>query len=351
MCILRVKTLPAVQPVPWVTKLWISPRSSHRPVSTLRPSPSSPDTPSSTPRRPPANSWDSHMHIVEPSRYPLSATAAYAPSEPHSLSDALALESTLGIRNLVLVQPSIYGYDNSCLLDGLRRLGPTRGRGVVCFDAAAIIDEKRRSRGNSNEGTLATWHRLGVRGVRLNFVSVPQQLSAGELQRMLHQYADIIRGLGWVLQLYAPMEMLPHLVPIVPQLGVKVCLDHFAKPTLPPSASLSPSSSPFNPYAVPGFTVLVSLLEQGSTYVKISAPYRLSDDLQFRHLGVLARELMRAGKERLVFATDWPHTRFEGIDIAPFAEACLRWCAEEDAGMAERLFRGNAEVLWDVNPE
>lgn len=60
---------------------------------------------------------------------------------------------------------------------------------------------------------------------------------------------------------------------------------------------------------------------------------------------------MRAGKEQLVFATDWPHTRFEGVDIAPFAEASLRWCAEEDAGMAERLFRRNAEVLWDVKPE
>ncbi|KLJ07280.1 hypothetical protein EMPG_17227 [Blastomyces silverae] len=351
MGILRFRTLPARQPVPWVTKPWISPRSTRKPLS----SSSSTHTPGSMARRLPANSWDSHMHIVEPSsRYPLSATAAYTPSEPHSLSDALAFESTLGIRNLVLVQPSIYGYDNSCLLDGLKRLGPRHGRGVVCFDAAAIIDEeRRRGRGNDDdEGTLATWHRLGVRGVRLNLVSVPQQLSAGELQRMLHQYADIIRDLGWVLQLYTPMETLPHLVPIVPQLGVKVCLDHFAKPTLPPSSSLSSSSSsPFNPYALPGFTALISLLEQGSTYIKISAPYRLSDDPQFQHLGVLARELMRADKERLVFATDWPHTRFKGIDIAPFAEACLRWCAEEDAGMAERLFRRNAEVLWDVKPE
>ncbi|EQL34728.1 hypothetical protein BDFG_03436 [Blastomyces dermatitidis ATCC 26199] len=343
MGVLRVRALPSLQPIPRAKRLWLSPRGTQRPLS----SSSSTHTPNSMPRCLPANSWDSHMHIVEPSRYPLSAAAAYTPCKPHNLSDALAFESTLGIRNLVLVQPSIYGYDNSCLLDGLKQLGPKHGRGVVCFNAAAIIDEERRRRGHDDEGTLATWHRLGVRGVRLNFVSVPQQLSAGELQNMLRRYADVIRDLGWVLQLYAPMETLPHLVPITPQLGVKVCLDHFAKPTLP----LSSSSSPFNPYALPGFTALISLLEQGSTYVKISAPYRLSDDPQFQHLGVLARKLMRAGRERLVFATDWPHTRFKGIDIAPFAETCLRWCAEEDAGMAERLFRRNAEALWDVKPE
>ncbi|OJD09760.1 hypothetical protein ACJ73_10103 [Blastomyces percursus] len=346
MGVLRVRGLPALQPVPWAKRPRISPGGTQRPLS----SSSSTHTLSSMPQRLPGNSWDSHMHIVEPSRYPLSATAAYASSKPHSLSDALAFESTLGIRNLVLVQPSIYGYDNSCLLDGLKQLGPKHGRGVVCFNAAAIIDEERRCRCH-DEGTLATWHRLGVRGVRLNFVSVPQQLSAGELQLILRQYADVIRDLGWVLQLYVPMETLPHLVPIIPQLGVKVCLDHFAKPTLPPSSSLSSSSPPFNPYALPGFTALISLLEQGNTYVKISAPYRLSDDPQFEHLGVLASKLMLAGRERLVFATDWPHTRFKDIDIAPFAEVCLRWCAEEDAGLAERLFRRNAEALWDVKPE
>ncbi|EEH15986.1 hypothetical protein PABG_06073 [Paracoccidioides brasiliensis Pb03] len=290
----------------------------------------------SLPQTLPSNSWDSHMHIVDPVRYPLSQNAAYIPST-HTLTQALAFESTLGIRNLVLVQPSIYGYDNALLLDGLKQLGPTRARGVVCFDAAAITADGH----NDDDCTLANWHRLGVRGVRLNFVSVPQQLDKDELQRTLRQYADVIRPYGWVLQLYLPMQALLDVLQIIPELGVKVCLDHFAKPTLPSSSLL-----PLNPYALPGFTELVSLLEQGNTYVKISAPYRLSDDPEFKQLGVLMREMMQAGKERLVFATDWPHTQFDGMDITPFVKACLGWCAEGDADMADRLFRRNAEELW-----
>ncbi|OJD14918.1 hypothetical protein AJ78_04777 [Emergomyces pasteurianus Ep9510] len=341
MGILRLRTFPAI---PCVQKPWIPQGRIKRLQSTL----SSPSDDISLAKKLPQNSWDSHMHVVDPSLQPLSANAAYTPSKPHTLSQALAFESTLGIRNLVLVQPSIYGYDNTCLLEGLKQLGPTHGRGVVCFDAATINVKRHLDRDDS---TLAIWHRLGVRGVRLNFVSVPQQLSAGELERTLHEYADIIREFGWVLQLYVPMQTVPDLVPIVSKLGVKVCLDHFAKPTLPVPSELRSSPLPFNPYALSGFSSLISLLEQGSTYVKISGSYRLSDDAQFEHLGVLARELMRAGKERLVFATDWPHTRFEGVDIRPFVEACLRWCAEEGEDVAERLFRRNAEVLWDVKPE
>ena len=41
----------------------------------------------------------------------------------------------LHIDRVVIVQPSIYGVDNSCTLDALRQLG-ARSRGV------AVIDEK-----------------------------------------------------------------------------------------------------------------------------------------------------------------------------------------------------------------
>ncbi|OAX83451.1 hypothetical protein ACJ72_02184 [Emergomyces africanus] len=339
---LRLRTFSAISRI---KKLSTSPRSNTRLQSTLYTT----SVDGSLSKRIPYNSWDSHMHVVDPSLQSLSPTATYTPSKLHTLSQALAFESTLGIRNLVLVQPSIYGYDNTCVIEALKQLGPGHGRGVVCFDAATINAKQRRGV-NAGHSTLEIWHRLGVRGVRLNFVSVPQELSAKELERTLHEYADIIRELGWVLQLYVPMHTIPDLVPIIPQLGVKVCLDHFGNPTLPVPSSVSSSPLPFNPYTLPGFTALISLLEQGNTYVKISGAYRLSDDSQFEHLGALARELMRAGRERLVFATDWPHTRFEGVDIKPITEVCLRWCVEEGADMTERLFRRNAEVLWDVKP-
>lgn len=75
----------------------------------------------------PPRSWDSHMHVFGPHSLD-SPTAPYHPI-PSSLSQALAFESILGISNIVLVQPSCYGNDNSYLLSARRQLGDRRARG------------------------------------------------------------------------------------------------------------------------------------------------------------------------------------------------------------------------------
>ena len=93
------------------------------------------------------------MHVVEPHRFLVSKEAVYQPST-HTLADALAFASTLGLENLVLVQPSVYGTDNSCLLAALADLGPARSRGIVVVDPS-----------NIQSGTLDEWHALGVRGL------------------------------------------------------------------------------------------------------------------------------------------------------------------------------------------
>jgi len=63
------------------------------------------------------------------------------------------------------------------------------------------------------------------------------------------------------------------------------------------------------------------------TYVKFSGPYRITQDPELRDLTPLALELLRvAGLTQLVFATDWPHTRFNGLDISPFVQQCMEWC-------------------------
>lgn len=275
------------------------------------------------------------MHGVDPSQYPLAPDAQYVPS-PHTLSDALAFEATLGLRNIVLVQPSIYGNDNSCLLDALKRIGPKQGRGVVAIDPSSVTTE-----------TLEMWHGMGVRGARVNLKSTGETMEPSVFEARLRECASRIAAFGWVLQLYVSLDMVPLLEHLVPQLGVKVCLDHFASPSLP-SAS---SPHDYNPYDLPGFSSLVSLLREGSTYVKISGAYRISSDPELRDLRPLAMELLRvAGTRSLVFATDWPHTRFEGLDIRPFVEKVVEWC-EGDDRLIERVFKGNAEDLWDVGEQ
>lgn len=135
---------------------------------------------------------------------------------------------------------------------------------------------------------------------------------------------------------------------IIPDLGVRVCLDHFGQPTLPDLAPNELYTTTMDPYTLPGFSSLSYLLRKERVYVKLSAPYRISRQESLQDLEPLAKELLWvAGKERVVFATDWPHTRFEGLDIKPFMEKVLEWCGNDDE-LAERLFRGNAEDLWVV---
>lgn len=278
----------------------------------------------------PPNSWDSHMHVVDPINYPLVADAHYVP-KTHLLSEALRFESTVGLRNIVFVQPSVYGNDNTCLLNALRQLGPHRGRAVVTFDPCT-----------TSMSTLQEWHRIGVRGVRVNLQSVGKTMDSAELESTLQRYADIIRPLGWVLQIYVPLATSIVLEDIVPKLRVKVCLDHFGYPTL---SSTSLCSRFDDPYLVPGFDSLIRLLRQGNTFVKMSAPYRISKDMG-QALEPMAMELLRvAGNSRVLFATDWPHTRFEGLDIRPFVERVIEWCGNDDV-LIDRIFRSNAEELW-----
>ncbi|CAL5865844.1 uncharacterized protein PFLUO_LOCUS50 [Penicillium psychrofluorescens] len=282
-------------------------------------------------QRIPPHSWDSHIHVVEPQRFPVSPAALYQPST-HTLVDALAFESTLGIQNMVLVQPSVYGSDNSCLMDALTKIGPERGRGIVVVDPTTVPTE-----------TLNEWHALGVRGLRVNLQSIGRVMDQMELERTLIQHADIARPRNWIVEVYLPLNMVPLFEPIVPRLGIRICIDHFGSPELS-SVLRYHDRTPFDPYALPGFRSLISLLRGGHTYIKVSAPYRLSKDQHLRDLLIMAREFLHVAPGRVIYATDWPHTRFTGVDIGPFTESCLQLCADKP-GLAERLFRRNTEEM------
>ncbi|KAG9603148.1 amidohydrolase 2, partial [Aureobasidium melanogenum] len=191
---------------------------------------------------------------------------------------------------------------------------------------------------------LQEWHKLGVRGVRLNLKSNNATYTEDSLTKMLRKYADAIRGFGWVLELYIGMEAMPILEKIVPSLGVRISIAHFGAPTLP---SPETANYPLNPYDIPGFPSLVDLVRAGSTWVKFSAPYRFDKDTQFRGVESIARELLKVAGDRCIFASDWPHTRYDGLDIKPFVEAVLDWT--DEANLTKEVFSLNAKELWDVD--
>ncbi|KAF5671427.1 tim barrel metal-dependent hydrolase [Fusarium heterosporum] len=245
------------------------------------------------------------------------------------MGQALTNAKSLGLPNLVLVQISTYGNDNSWIIDSLRELGPSRARGVVSFDPD-----------NIDMDTLRQWHQLGVRGVRLNLRSTKTALTKYEIQTAMRRYAEKLRSMKtWSIGLYADMEVLDHVQPLVSELGVKIVLEHFGSPSLLP---LDPSNQP-------GWQALKTMMESPLVYVKISAPYLFSSDPDFKNFESLAKALfsMRNGAG-IVFGSDWPHTKSRGYNVKPFMDKVIEWC-EGDLELQQKLFRDNAKDLWDAS--
>ncbi|KAK3052378.1 hypothetical protein LTR09_006588 [Extremus antarcticus] len=263
----------------------------------------------------PKGTWDTHMHCVDLEKFPApKKDSPYKPSS-HTIQEARDFLSKLGIEKMVIVQPSFYGNDYDCTLDGLQQIGSKNGRGVVQFD----VD-------TTSEDQLRKWHDQGVRGVRLNYKSVGTKLESTSLAAQLHKYAKAIRPFNWVMDLYIAMEDIPLLEPIVPELGdVKICIAHFGHPS---DASISTAQSS---EVMPGFASLIKLLKHDNFWVKVSGAYRLHRDPQ----------------HPLVKSIDWPHTRFEDLDVTQYLQELFNWCEAENVPI-EQICVKNPEELFDA---
>jgi predicted TIM-barrel fold metal-dependent hydrolase len=181
------------------------------------------------------------------------------------------------------------------------------------------------------------------RGVRLNLKSNNTKFTEQTLQDTLQRYAKAIKPFGWIIELFIGMEDIPVLERAAADLSVRLCIAHFGAPKLP---SLAECTNQINPYDLGGFQSLVNLLRSGNVWLKLSGAYRFDEDPAMRGIELVARELLKIAGDRLVFASDWPHTRFDGLDVKPFVERCLQWTG--DAGLTEQVFTLNAKKLWDV---
>lgn len=101
--------------------------------------------------KPPPGTCDTHMHIYD-HRFPKAATARIDPPDA-SIADYLAMRQRLGIERTVVVQPSVYGKDNRCLLETMAAIGPS-ARGVV------VVDE------TVSDAELERLTKLGIRDIR-----------------------------------------------------------------------------------------------------------------------------------------------------------------------------------------
>lgn len=229
----------------------------------------------------PSGACDCHVHIFGPDeKFPFSPKRLYTPG-PASIADLLALHKALGIERVVVVHPSPYGADNACTVDAVRRMG-NRARGV------AVIDD------TVSDAALADMHAAGIRGVRVNLESDGEADPAVASQE-LQKAAARVAPLGWHVQTYTNLGILAPLYDTILKLPTPLVVDHFGRP----KAALGTDQ--------PGFAEFLALLRTGKVYVKISAPYRISQQPHYTDAAQIARAMIAANPDRVVWGTDWPH--------------------------------------------
>jgi predicted TIM-barrel fold metal-dependent hydrolase len=250
----------------------------------------------------PAGACDCHVHVFgDPQRYPLFAGRTYTP-ETALVSEVRALLTALHMDRVVVVQPSVYGTDNTCTLDAIRDLG-AQARGIAVIDAS------------TTDAALDQMARAGIRGVRLN-LSTGGTSDPVEALRRFQAVTGRAKARNWHVQFNTTLPMIEALGPQLLASPVTIVIDHFG------------GAVGARGVEQPGFGTLVNLVKAGKAYVKISAAADNVSKLapNYPDVAPLARALVSANPQRILWGTGWPHpggtagAGRKSTDISPLAQ-------------------------------
>jgi predicted TIM-barrel fold metal-dependent hydrolase len=231
----------------------------------------------------PEGACDCHTHIFgDPRQFPYFGGRVYTP--PTVLPEEMtAFHRALGIRRVVIVTPSVYGSDNSATLSGMKARGEN-ARGV------AVIDDA------TSEAELDALAAAGIRGIRLNLATGGGN-DPSHARSLLQAALPRAAARNWHVQIFTNLAVITGVKQLVLGAPVPVVLDHFGGA----QAALGPAQE--------GFADLLALVRSGKAYVKISGAYRASTQApEYADASPLARALIAANPDRVVWGTDWPHT-------------------------------------------
>jgi predicted TIM-barrel fold metal-dependent hydrolase len=282
--------------------------------------------PDRNPREPivslPKGTVDTHVHIFE-KEFPLFEGRGYNPPES-TLKNLRHLHSILGVDRVVFTQPSVYGVDNSAILKGINELNEnsaSRARGVCAIQMDA------------SEEFLARLDEQGIRGVRLNLDNkggMPLEL------KDISKLEDKIKTFGWHVEYLFPGKDIEELAPVLAASSVPVMIGHFA---------YQPASSGIQ---AAGFQILLDLVKDGNTWVKISGANRVSatDLPPYDDVKPMARALVEANSNNIVWGTDWPHPNKYKVNPndGDLVDAFGEWIL--DTSLIEKIMVTNPEKFY-----
>ncbi|MFC0336945.1 Predicted metal-dependent hydrolase, TIM-barrel fold [Kushneria avicenniae] len=226
---------------------------------------------------------DTHAHIFS-QHLPMARQRRYSPDYDADVSQYLAHLDRCGLSHGVLVQPSFLGTDNSYMLSALRQHGERlRGTAVVAPD----IDDP----------ALDVLGEAGVVGVRLNLVG--QTLDDYGAAHWRHLFTRLAHR-GWSVEIQRTLGDLGPVVPAILESGVAVVIDHYG---LPQGGAIDTSLGEHRTF--------LDWLGEGNLWIKLSATYRSGMSVDQARAAIDTFQEAFGHAERLVWGSDWPHTRFE----------------------------------------
>ena len=208
--------------------------------------------------------FDSHFHIID-KQFSLIPNNGYIPEE-FTCEDYLEKVEGYDLCGGVVVSGSFQAFDQSYLIDALKKLGPSFV-GVTQLPVTVSEDE------------IIQLNESGVRAVRFNLKRGGSEEIAhlSSMAKKVHEIAN------WHVELYVDSSELPDLYETLIKLP-SVSIDHLG---------LSKS----------GFKTLIKLVEKG-VRVKATGFSRVDFDIK----GAL-KEIYAANPKSLMFGTDLPSTR------------------------------------------
>jgi len=251
----------------------------------------------------PADACDCHHHIYD-GRFPIAPTATLKPGDA-KVPDYRALQKRIGTTRSVVVQPSTYGTDNSCTLDGMAQLGSATTRGVAVVDTSVTDEELKRL------------HGLGIRGIRFNLV----QAGATTVE-MLEPLSRRVNDLGWHVQVHQTGDGIVKMEDVLQKVVAPIVFDHMGR--IPKDIGANH----------PAFAVISKLIDKGRTWVKISGAYMDTKvgPPTYADSTRLAQAFVKLAPQRMVWGSDWPHPTMkdnEKPDDAVLIDLLAEWAPDE----------------------
>lgn len=249
----------------------------------------------------PPGTCDTHMHFYD-KRFPM-LPGTPSPAEA-SVEDYRKLMAWLGIERVAAAQPNAYGDDNTLLMEAVAELGP-------CARAVVVVKP------SVTDAELDRLHKGGARSFRC------MALHGGTLGLdELDAVAARVVPFGWHANVQLDGRQVPDYEAQLSRLPVPFVIDHVGKFLEPVATDHA------------AFKSLLRLVDTGNCWVKLSAAYETSKTgaPDYDDVGQLAKALVRAAPERMLWASNWPHAQADKLgypDDPGLLDLLLDWAPDE----------------------